>query len=149
MIDGFSSFSFKYKIHISVTKLEMNISSIRMWLFFLLSPLILRDVYSQRILLDSKVFWLFIVKFQLILLFSWIRRCFCLSMETLSFQISRLSETKSGALTILDVSKLDDDMILNLSGWGSLFWINVQEVNMSVKRELIMKCFFRNIYQSF
>ena len=46
---------------------------------------------------------------------------------------SRLSETKSGALTILDVSKLDDDMILNLSGWGSLFWINVQEVDMSEK----------------
>ena len=34
-----------------------------------------------------------------------------------------------GAVTVVDVKNAGDKkMKLNLSGWGSLYWINVQEV---------------------
>ena len=39
-----------------------------------------------------------------------------------------LLNNSSGAVTIIDMDKVDESMKLPLSGWGSLFWINVQEV---------------------
>ena len=139
MIDGFSSFSFKYKIHISDISNKVRnehdkhqnvaiflaISSHSQRCLFSENPLRFKStliihskLFNPAFQLDTEVF-LFIDGNS--------------KLPNLQDIYSRLSETKSGALTILDVSKLDDDMILNLSGWGSLFWINVQEVNMSEK----------------
>ena len=60
-----------------------------------------------------------------------------------------LLNNSSGAVTIIDMDKVDESMKLPLSGWGSLFWINVQEVVWKVNSLKINCSFPRKTYQSF
>ena len=60
-----------------------------------------------------------------------------------------LLEDSNGALTIVNVDKVDESTRLPLSGWGSLFWINVQEVIWKENRLKIDDLCLRKIYQSF